>query len=148
MLGRWAIALHMKFYNFVRVHSILRMSSAKAAAIADRLWDMTEILAITEMRKEPPKPQAGNLSKARRDGGNFKLRRYPSTCPSATEIPTETPILAFSHRVAQDPTAYLQLSAGLAVNRDRKSPSRQSIQGIRGWRCAQPKARRRAPALR
>jgi hypothetical protein len=46
------------FYNFVRVHSTLRMSPAMAAGITDRLWDMTDIIAIIDMRAEPPKRPA------------------------------------------------------------------------------------------
>ena len=54
----WAVALHVMFYNFVRVHSTLRVSPAMAAGIADRLWDMTDIIAIMDMREEPPKRPA------------------------------------------------------------------------------------------
>jgi hypothetical protein len=46
------------FYNFVRIHSTLRTSPAMAAGIADRLWDMTDIIAIMDMREEPPKRPA------------------------------------------------------------------------------------------
>ena len=46
------------FYNFVRIHSTLRTSPVMAAGIADRLWDMTEILAIMDMREAPPKRPA------------------------------------------------------------------------------------------
>jgi len=50
----WAVALHVMFYNFVRIHSTLRTSPAMAAGITDRLWDMTDIIAIMDTREAPP----------------------------------------------------------------------------------------------
>jgi len=44
----YAVALHMMYYNFVRVHSKLRMSPAMAAGVADRLWDVADIVALVE----------------------------------------------------------------------------------------------------
>jgi IS1 family transposase len=54
----WGVALHVMFYNFIRVHSTLRMSPAMAAGITDRLWDMSEIIAIIDMRAERPRRPA------------------------------------------------------------------------------------------
>ena len=54
----WAVALHVMFYNFVRIHSTLRTSPAMAAGITDRLWDMTDIIAIMDTREAPPKRPA------------------------------------------------------------------------------------------
>lgn len=51
----WAVALHVTFYNFVRMHSTLRMSPAMAAGVADRLWDMSDIVALIDAREEAPK---------------------------------------------------------------------------------------------
>jgi len=34
----YAVALHMMYYNFVRLHSKLRMSPAMAAGVSTRLW--------------------------------------------------------------------------------------------------------------
>jgi hypothetical protein len=44
----YAVALHMMYYNFVRVHSKLRMSPAMAAGVADHLWEVTDIVALIE----------------------------------------------------------------------------------------------------
>ncbi len=44
----YAVALHMMYYNFVRVHSKLRMSPAMSAGVSDRLWDVTDIVALIE----------------------------------------------------------------------------------------------------
>ena len=44
----FAVALHMMYYNFVRVHSTLRMSPAMAAGVSDRLWEVSDIVALVE----------------------------------------------------------------------------------------------------
>ena len=44
----YAVALHMMYYNFVRIHSKLRMSPAMAAGVSDRLWEVTDIVALVE----------------------------------------------------------------------------------------------------
>lgn len=54
----WAVALHVMFYNFVRIHSTIRMSPAMAAGIETRLWDMTDIVALIDAREEAPKRPA------------------------------------------------------------------------------------------
>jgi IS1 family transposase/lambda repressor-like predicted transcriptional regulator len=54
----WGVALHVMFYNFVRVHSTLRMSPAMAAGVTDRLWEMTDIIAIIDRTAESPKRPA------------------------------------------------------------------------------------------
>jgi IS1 family transposase len=38
-----ATALHVAFYNFVRVHGSLRMTPAMAAGIADTLWTIDDL---------------------------------------------------------------------------------------------------------
>jgi IS1 family transposase len=40
-----ACALHFAHYNFVRVHSSLRVTPAMAAGITDRVWELEELLA-------------------------------------------------------------------------------------------------------
>ena len=54
----WAVALHVTFYNFVRMHSTLRMSPAMAAGVTDRLWEMSDIVALIDAREEAPKRPA------------------------------------------------------------------------------------------
>ncbi len=44
----YAVALHMMYYNFVRVHSKLRMPPAMAAGVSDRLWEVSDIVALVE----------------------------------------------------------------------------------------------------
>src|SRR5450756_1212699 len=44
----YAVALHMMYYNFVKLHSKLRVTPAMAAGIADRLWEVSDIVALWE----------------------------------------------------------------------------------------------------
>lgn len=46
-----AVALHVMYYNFVRIHSKLRITPAMAAGVSDRLWDIGDIVALIEARE-------------------------------------------------------------------------------------------------
>jgi len=50
----YAVALHMMYYNFVRIHSKLRMTPAMAAGVSDRLWEIGDIVAIVEATEAKP----------------------------------------------------------------------------------------------
>lgn len=52
------LALYFAYYNFVKVHSTLRMSPAMAAGIEMRLWEMSDIVAEIDARAEAPKRPA------------------------------------------------------------------------------------------
>ena len=43
-----AVALHMMYYNFVRLHSKLRTSPSMAAGVTDKLWEIGDIVALVE----------------------------------------------------------------------------------------------------
>ncbi len=43
-----AVALHMMYYNFVRIHQTLRMTPAMAAGVTKRLWEMTDVVDVLE----------------------------------------------------------------------------------------------------
>jgi hypothetical protein len=43
-----AVALHMLYYNFVRMHKTLRMMPAMAAGVTKRLWEMSDVVDILE----------------------------------------------------------------------------------------------------
>jgi hypothetical protein len=43
-----AIALHMMHYNFVRIHTTLRCTPAMAAHVTDRLWEISDIVALLD----------------------------------------------------------------------------------------------------
>jgi IS1 family transposase len=44
----YAVALHMMYYNFVRLHSKLRVSPAMAAGVTNKLWEIGDIVALVE----------------------------------------------------------------------------------------------------
>lgn len=48
-----ALALYFTFYNFVRMHKTLRCTPAMAAGISDRLWSMTDVVALIDAQAEP-----------------------------------------------------------------------------------------------
>jgi IS1 family transposase len=47
----YAVALHMMYYSFVRLHSKLRMSPAMAAGVSDKLWEIGDIVALVEIEE-------------------------------------------------------------------------------------------------
>ncbi|MDE2573751.1 MAG: DDE-type integrase/transposase/recombinase [Rhodospirillales bacterium] len=51
------VALYTAWYNFVRIHKTLRVTPAMAAGLTDRLWEMTDIVALIDARAEAPKPR-------------------------------------------------------------------------------------------
>ncbi len=46
----YALSLYFVFYNFVKTHAKHRMSPAMAAGVADRLWEMSDIVALMDAR--------------------------------------------------------------------------------------------------
>jgi IS1 family transposase len=50
----YAVALHMMYYNFVRLHSKLRVTPAMAAGVSDRLWEVSDIVALIEAAEAKP----------------------------------------------------------------------------------------------
>jgi IS1 family transposase len=50
-----AVALHFAYYNFVKMHKTLRMTPAMADGVADRLWDMSDLVAVLEAAEEAPR---------------------------------------------------------------------------------------------
>lgn len=53
-----AVALHMMYYNFVRIHKTLRVTPALAAGLTDRLWDVDDLVTLVEARDAEPKRPA------------------------------------------------------------------------------------------
>ena len=43
-----AVALHMMHYNCVRIHQTLRVSPAMAAGVTDKLWEISDIVALLD----------------------------------------------------------------------------------------------------
>jgi cell fate regulator YaaT (PSP1 superfamily) len=44
---RAAVALHVAYYNFVRIHRSLQVTPAMAAGVTDRLWTIEELAEQT-----------------------------------------------------------------------------------------------------
>lgn len=59
-----AVALHMMYYNFVRIHKSLRMTPAMAAGVSTRLWEIGDIVALVEAAE----------AQADRKRGTYKAR--------------------------------------------------------------------------
>lgn len=50
-----AVALHMMYYNFVRIHKTLRVTPAMAAGVSDQLWEIADIAMLVEQAEAAPK---------------------------------------------------------------------------------------------
>lgn len=60
----YAVALHMMYYNFVRQHKSLNgLSPAMAAGVSDRLWEMSDIVALVKA-VEPTQKKRGPYKKS------------------------------------------------------------------------------------
>ena len=61
----YAVALHMMYYNFVKLHSKLRISPAIAAGVSDKLWDVGDIVALVEAEESKVDRKRGSYQKAK-----------------------------------------------------------------------------------
>jgi IS1 family transposase len=43
-----AVAVYFMYYNFARIHQTLRVTPAMAAGVTDRLWDVSDIVALLD----------------------------------------------------------------------------------------------------
>ena len=43
-----ALALHFAYYNFCRIHRTIRVTPAMEAGITDRLWSMSNVVALVD----------------------------------------------------------------------------------------------------
>jgi hypothetical protein len=57
------IALYTVWYNFVRIHKMLRVAPAMAAGVSDRLWSMEDVVALIDARAEAPKKRGSYKSR-------------------------------------------------------------------------------------
>lgn len=58
-----AVALHFMYYNFVRIHSSLKVTPAMAAGVTDRLWEMSDIVALLEAEEAKKSTKRGPYKK-------------------------------------------------------------------------------------
>jgi IS1 family transposase len=49
-----SMALFTTYYNFVRIHKTLRVTPAMAAGVSDRLWEVSDIVALLEATEAKP----------------------------------------------------------------------------------------------
>ncbi len=47
----YAVALHMMYYDFVKLHSNLKVSPAMAAGVSTKLWEIDYIVALVEAKE-------------------------------------------------------------------------------------------------
>jgi IS1 family transposase len=59
------VALHCVFYNFVRIHKTLRVTPAMAAGVTDRLWNVSDIVALLEQAEAEAVPKVRGPYKPR-----------------------------------------------------------------------------------
>ena len=43
-----AISLYFMFYNFCKIHKTLRVTPAMEAGVADRVWDLEEVIMMAD----------------------------------------------------------------------------------------------------
>ena len=43
-----AVAPHLMYYNFVRIHKTLHVTPAMAAGVTDKLWEIRDVVAMLE----------------------------------------------------------------------------------------------------
>jgi hypothetical protein len=47
-----SLPLYFLYYNFVRIHKILKMSPAMAAGVTDKLWSVGDVVGLLDARDE------------------------------------------------------------------------------------------------
>jgi IS1 family transposase len=47
----YSVALHMFWYNFIRIHQTIRCTPVMEAGITDQLWEMSDLVALIESRE-------------------------------------------------------------------------------------------------
>jgi hypothetical protein len=50
------VALYALWYNFVRIHKMLRTSPTMAAGIETRLWSMEDVVVVMDETRRTPRP--------------------------------------------------------------------------------------------
>ena len=58
-----AVALHFMYYNFVRVHQTLKVTPAMQIGLTDRLWDISDLVALIDANEPTPKERGGPYKK-------------------------------------------------------------------------------------
>ena len=57
-----SISLHFMYYNFVKQHkSLNKLTPAMAAGVTDKLWEMTDVVAMIEAEEDKAPKKRGPL---------------------------------------------------------------------------------------
>jgi len=56
----YAVALHFMYYNFVKIHSTLKITPAMEAGVTDRLWEMSDIVKLLEEKEAQNSTKRGS----------------------------------------------------------------------------------------
>ena len=51
------------YYNFVRIHKTLRVAPAMAAGVSDRLWEISDVVALVEKAESRLPTKRGTYKK-------------------------------------------------------------------------------------
>jgi hypothetical protein len=63
------VAAYTCWYNFVKMHKTVSMTPAMAANVTDRLWNMSDLVALVDKYDEAqPRTKAGRKPKAATEG--------------------------------------------------------------------------------
>ena len=49
------LTLYFVFYSFMKIHKTLHVTPAMQAGLSDRAWEMEDMLALIDARKQEPK---------------------------------------------------------------------------------------------
>ena len=58
-----SIALHFMYYNFVKIHKTLKCSPAMAAGVTEKLWEMSDVVAMIEAEEAKVSKKRGTYKK-------------------------------------------------------------------------------------
>jgi len=68
-----ALAIYFMYYNFCRIHQTTRVTPAMAAGVADKLWELTDIVKMVDAWEQ------GKLEMPKREfGGDLNYVSHPS----------------------------------------------------------------------
>jgi IS1 family transposase len=76
---RAAVALHVAWYNFCRVHETLRMTPAMALGVTDHIWSVGELVdaALAQPAGMPTEPTPGPIRRTHHRGEGLPADRRP-----------------------------------------------------------------------
>jgi hypothetical protein len=71
-----AVSLHSFYYNFIKLHKTLKVSPAMAAGVTDRLWEISDLVAMLEAWEAKEKREAKPVFEIMewKIGGGFYLK--------------------------------------------------------------------------